>query len=225
MITTKRVQIRKIDFARWIVVGVLTAVLLVFMWAAYPGYIFHGFFLSRTISNRSTVTEVLSNQTLTTQYFVPQFPYLRSIQIAVEFEEEKTENEKVAFSLCEESGEALFTCNIALGEMKSGVYYDIVVDQKLKQGAVYYWNITSPTDSTLGWRVMYTENVDDQAPENNLFFVDNSLYGNEDAQTISQYNYYQHLDKAVIIAGFWMSGILVYIICLEIVDRIFKRIP
>ena len=220
MITLKRDSLRKKDIARWIATGILTIRLLVFLWAAYPGYVFHDYFLSKTMSNRYTSTEVLSGQMMATQYFVPQLPRLYSIQIAAEFDEEKTNGETVTFSLCEESGNVLFTRDIALSEMEAATYYDIVVNQKLEPGRTYFWNITSPRDSAPGWKVMYTEYVEDQAPENILFHIDDNPYGNEAAQTISQYNYYQHHDKSLIIAGFWMMGILAYIICLEIIRRV-----
>ena len=102
MITLKRDSLRKKDIARWIATGILTILLLVFLWAAYPGYVFHDYFLSKTMSNRYTSTEVLSGQMMATQYFVPQLPRLYSIQIAAEFDEEKTNGETVTFSLCEE---------------------------------------------------------------------------------------------------------------------------
>ena len=222
MITIKRGPLRKKDIARWIVTGILTIILLVYIWAAYPGYVFHDFFLSKTLSSRYTSTEVLSSQSVATQYFVPQLPRLYSIQIAAEFDEEKATGETVTFSLCEESGNVLFTRDIALSEMEAATYYDIVVNQKMEPGRTYFWNITSPQDPSSEWKVMYTEYVEDQAPENSLFCIDNIPYGDEAAQTISQYNYYQHHDKSLIIAGFWMMGILAYIICLEMIRRVFR---
>ena len=208
--------------AKWIAKGILTIILLIFMWAAFPGYGFHTWFLSTTASHRSVTTEVLSDSVLATQYFTPVLPYLRSIQFAVDFEEQFEGEENATFSLCEESGKEIFSREISIADMESSLYYEVEIDKRLKTGRVYYWSITSPMDSSYDWKIMYTEYPEDQAPENTQFLVGDNLYGGVEAQTISQYVYYDHHDKIVIIGGFWACGILFYIVCLEIIDRIFK---
>lgn len=210
-------------YLKWIAKGILTILLLLFMWSVYPGYVFHDNYLSTTASNRSVATEVLSDSVLVTQYFTPQLPYLISIQIVAQFDETAMREETLIFSVCEENGKMLCSYDIQLEEMESGMYYDVLVDLKVKPGEVYYWSLTAPAEEACEWKLMYTNYIEDQAPENSLFLVGDNQYGGENSQTVSQYNYRSHFDKSVIIAGWWMSGILVYIICLEIADRMLKE--
>lgn len=206
-----------------IATGILTVILAVFMWSAFPGYVFHTWFWSDTASNHSVVTEVLADSVLTTQYFAPILPFIRSIQFAVEFEEEVDEGETVLFSLCDEDENVIFSQEIPISDMESNTYYDVEINQRLKTGRNYYWSLTSPMSAAYDWKMMYTELPGDQAVENQLFLIGNDTYGSGDAQTISQYVYYDHHDKVVIIGGFWSGGILVYLICLEVINRILKK--
>lgn len=220
----KQGRVQKKGYARLTAVGMLTILLFIFIWSVYPGYIFHDLYLSRTISNGCAATEVLSDAVSVKQYFKPQLSWLGSIQIAAEFDTEAVKGETLFFSLCEESGKVIFSCEVVPEEMESGMYYDIAVRKKLNTETVYYWCLTSPESADCKWQLMYTEYVENQAPENLLFLVGDDGYGSENAQTVSQYTYYIHFDKAVTVAGYWISGILIYIICLEIVDRIFIRL-
>ena len=207
--------------AKWIAKGILTIILLVFMWSAYPGYGFHTLYLSDTASHRYVTSEAISN-TVMTQYFTPILPYLESIQLAVEFNEEYETEEKVTFVLCKETGKELFSCEIPLKDMESNLYYEVKVNQRLKTGEVYYWSLTTPIDEAYDWKPMYTEYPEDQEPENVRFLVGDNAYGSSEAQTISRYVYYDHHDKVVIIGGFWAGALLAYIVGLEIINRVFK---
>lgn len=207
---------------KWIARIILTCILLIYMWAAFPGYGFHTWYTSITSSHRYITTESLSNATVTTQYFTPLLPYLKSIQLAVKFNNEVTANENVTFSLYSENGKLLFTKDIPIADMASKRYYEVEIHKRLKTGKNYYWTLTSPMDAAYDWQIMYTEYPEDQAPENTSFLIDGTPYGITEAQTISQYIYYDHHDKVVIISGFWASGFFVYLIALEIINKIFK---
>lgn len=208
----------------WIARGILTILLLCCMWAVYPGYFIHNYFLSTTISSSCTTTSILPSTTQATQYFVPQLPYLDAIQFAVEYNEENIQDQMITFFLCDESSDkVIVTQDIPLKDIQSSCYYEISIRKKLNPGKEYYWYLIAPKDETCGFRILYTENLADQAPENSLFLINNTPES-EYAQTVSQYQYYVHPDKVIIIAGYWMSSILVYIVCLEILNRLCKKL-
>lgn len=207
----------------WVIRGILTAVLILFMSLSWPGFTFHNHYLSKTLSEECVTTEVLWNHIMATQYFIPQLPHLESIQIAAEYNEELKDHDFMTFLLCDESGKILVNKDYMLQEVSNGSYFEIPVNKKLKPGKTYYWSLVSPEDEKCQWRVMYTEYLERQAPENSLFLVGENGYGGENAQTVSQYNYKIHLDKSVILAGYWLTAVLVYIVCLEMANRFFDK--
>ena len=222
METIQSIIKQKSERNKWIARLVLTIVLLVYMWAAFPGYGFHTWYHSNTHSGRSITTESLSNSVPATQYFTPVLPYLKSIRVAIKFNAEYMGTENVTFSLCDENNQVLVSRDIPIADMQSKRYYEVEIDKKLKMGKNYYWSLTSPVDSGYEWQIMYTEYPEDQAPENISFLLDNAPYGNAQAQTISEYTYYDHHDKVIIICSFWASGFFVYLIGLELINRIAK---
>ena len=208
----------------WIARGILTIILLGFMWSVYPGYFIHDYFLSTTISSSCTTTSNLPGTAQATQYFVPQLPYLDAIQFAVEYKEEAIQDQIITFVLCEgASDKIIVTRDIPLKDVPYSCYYETAIGKKVNAGKEYYWYLIAPAEETCGFRILYTENIADQAPENSLFIINNAPVSDY-AQTVSQYQYYVHPDKVIIIAGYWMSSILVYIVCLEIINRLCKNL-
>lgn len=207
----------------WGIRGLLTIVLIVFCLGVWPGYFIHDFYLSKTSSVHGELTQILENGELVVQYFIPQATHLGSIQFVLSYEEEKAEEQILTFLLCEENGKEILTKEVPIKEIKRKLYYDMPVNKRLKPGQIYYWALVMPADLDASCSVMYTNVVEDQAPENLYFTINDQLSGGETAQTVSQYNYYAHPDKAVILGVYWISAFLVYLVALEIVDRIFKR--
>ena len=104
-----------------------------------------------------------------------------------------------------------------LEQMESDEYYKVEIREWLKKGTTYYWILVSPDDESAELQVMYTNHRADQAPENTLFLMNDEQYG-ETSQSVSQYIYFTHADKIVIIGQYWMWAVLVYIICMEMVS-------
>lgn len=201
---------------------VLTVSLVAFILCVWPGYLFHEEYVSRTFCDRYEPSEILLPGDAATQYFVPQRSFLAGIEFMVHFKEAYTGSGTVRFVLCEESGREIFSQDIILEQMESDEYYKVEIRERLKEGAVYYWTLVSPDDERAELQVMYTGHMADQAPENTLFLMNDEQYG-ETSQTVSQYTYFIHPDKVIIIGGYWMGAVLVYLVGMDIATRIFGR--
>ena len=209
---------RQID---WIRAGV-TVLLLLFMLAVYPGYLARDTYLSRTNSVQYLITDELEEATVVEQFFQPLHTYLNSIQFAIEFNEQAVGDACLSFRLWGEEQKMLASCEIPLKEISSQCYFNVEINKMLRQDKVYYWSLVMPEGNNLGCRLMYTENGELQAPENRRVLVNGEAYGAERAQTISQYRYYVHADKAVILGNYWCCAILVYLVAMECINRLFK---
>lgn len=203
----------------WAARCILTVLLAGCMLGVWPGYLVHDDYVSRTISDRSEAADVPAPRSAVTQYFVPRQGHMARMEFAVLFDEEKAGDSAVRFALCEESGREIFSREILLEQMESGMYYGIRIDRPLKAGGTYSWTLVSPDAEDIGFQVMYTNHLDDQAPENTLFLLGEEQYG-EIAQTVSQYTYRTHPDKIIILGKYWLGAVLAYIVCMDMVNRL-----
>lgn len=103
--------------------------------------------------------------------------------------------------------------------MQSGLYYTIPVKKKLKVGEQYYWTICATEDLPYDWRLMYSADKTGMASENTFVTSEGQQTFGEEQQTVSQYCYYTHKDKVIIIATCWCGSILIYLIILEIIQK------
>ena len=153
------------------------------------------------------------------QYFIPQNTRLGEIMFAAVFNGEYPEGAEIGFVLCEESGKEIFSQKIPLDQMESSRYYSVAVNQKVKTGQKYYWVLTGPAGADTDFQIMYTNHEEDQAPENELFLVQEEQIG-ESAQSVSQYTYMVHPDKIIVIGGYWLGALLVYLFCMDVANRL-----
>lgn len=204
----------------WIVRGIITILFIGLILWAWPGYLAHDYYVSKTSSVHYEDTKIPPDYSIVTQYFVPQKTHLANIQFAVLFEEESVEDEKITFTLCEESGKEIFSKVIRLRDLESGCYYDVKYYCRLKTDQVYYWQLVGTETDDLNLRLMCTNYTEDQAPENTLFLLNENQVG-ENTQTVSQYTYLVHPDKIVIVGGYWMGFVMLYIICMDVATRLF----
>lgn len=203
--------------------GILTLILFLFCLSVWPGYLIHDYDLSRTISEGALFTEVLKDSDIIIQYFSPQKVLLSDIEFAIDYEEQN-KGEILLFTLCNEEGKELFSCSIPMEEIEAGSYYSVPVRQRLKVGEIYYWSLSAPEGWRGGCRLMYTPIVANQALENLHMEVSGQLYDPETYQSVSQYNYIVHKDKAVIAGTYWTGAIVLYLIMMELIDRLFQYI-
>ena len=201
-----------------------TVLLLLFILAVYPGYLARDEYLSETNSARYLLTDELRGAAVAGQSFQPLHPYLNSIQFAIEFDEQAAGDESLSFLLCDEGQKVLESREIPLKEISSRCYYNVEINRMLRRDKVYEWRLVMPEGADLGCRLMYTEVRELQAPENRGFSVDGGRYGAEGAQTVSQYQYHVHADKAVILGNYWCGAVLLYLVVMECINRLWKSV-
>lgn len=127
------------------------------------------------------------------------------------------------FAIYDEKGKKVYNDQISIAEMQSGLYYTIPVKKKLKVGEQYYWTICATEDLPYDWRLMYSADKTGIASENTFVTLEGQQTFGEEQQTVSQYCYYTHKDKVIIIATCWCGSILIYLIILEIIQKIFRK--
>lgn len=202
---------------------ILTVLLVVAMLAVWPGYATYELYVSKTNSYHCTETEPLAGGEKVSQYFVPQMSILHSIEIAVQYDEEKTRDETIRFQVCSESGECIFEADFPLSQIPNGGYYGIEIGKHVKVGETYYWSVIAPQNEACQMTVMYTETLVYQAAENAYVTKGEERYGTEAVQTVSQYIYRVHPDKAVIVGNYWTVFAIIWLVCLELANRLFAK--
>ncbi len=96
-------------------------------------------------------------------------------------------------------------------------------EKKLKADAQYHWTVEVTESLPYDWSLMLSEDKTGIAPEN-TFLEMNGIPGiGDEAQTVSQYAYYIHKDKVIILATCWCGTFLVYLTGMEIIQKIFNR--
>ena len=113
---------------------------------------------------------------------------------------------------------------IALSDMTSERYYVMPIEKTLSTKKIYHWTLTVPENSGCDIRFMYGEHGGGMAPENVRLERNGYLLGAEDAQATAQYVYKIHPDKIVIIGGYWLGNVLIYLLLMEAVDRVLKKL-
>lgn len=209
--------------ALWVIRAILTGILAAAMLAVWPGYAVYEQYISETNSYHCTETEPLAGSEKISQYFVPQMSMLDEIEIAVQYNEPKAQKETIRFEVCCESGECILATDIELEQIPNGGYYGIEIGKRVKKGEIYYWTITAPKKEDCQLTVMYTENLAYQAVENTYVTKGDERYGTEAVKTVSQYVYRVHPDKAVILGNYWTVFLIVWLVCLEMADRIWAK--
>ena len=204
-------------------IGIATVLLIMVELAFWPGYLAHDFFWSKSNSAYGNYNSPYAKGVSTTQYFIPQMSGLSGIDIVADFDENAVGNETLEFAIYDEKGKKIYDDQISIAEMQSGMYYTIPVKKKLKVGEQYYWTICATEDLPYDWRLMYSADKTGIAPENTFVTSEGQQTFGEEQQTVSQYCYYTHKDKVIIIATCWCGSILIYLIILEIIQKIFRK--
>ena len=214
---------KNIIFKRILMV-VLTILMILLELSFWPGYLVHDYITNKSDSSYGSNGFAVTAETSITQYFIPQMKWLGSVDIVAAFNEEIVGDEKLNFTIYSETGKEIFNREIPISEMEDGIYYTIPVKKKLKVGEQYHWTIESTTELPYDWQLILSEDKTGIAPENTFLEVNGIQNIGEEAQTVSQYSYYIHKDKVVIIATCWCGTFLVYLICLEALQKIFNRV-
>lgn len=200
----------------------LTVLFILLELSFWPGYLVHDYFYSKS-RGYGVYCKIGDEGTNFTQYFIPQMRRLASIDIAASFPENEVGDEKIKFTLYDETGKEVLCRWIPISQMEDGRYYTIPIRKKLKADAQYHWTVEVTESLPYDWSLMLSEDKTGIAPEN-TFLEMNGIPGiGDEAQTVSQYAYYIHKDKVIILATCWCGTFLVYLTGMEIIQKIFNR--
>ena len=219
----KKREMIRFHITRWILMKILlTAGLIVFCLEVWPGYLLHTNRAVWLIPGDVQQTPWLSVDDMIQQHFSPSGKWLSQIMTAVVFDENMTTDEYLIFSLWDETGKCLCSREIYFYQIENSNYFDIPINKKLKPGHQYVWTFTLAEPTELQYALMIG-NIDSNASENCSLLING-----EDTQqnAMSQYEYYDHYDKAQIFGGFWVGAIMIWLLLLEATDRaerLFKR--
>ena len=215
---------KKMSKAEMICKGILTLLLIIAELSIWPGYLVHDSYLSASYSEYAVFSEPVTEETEITQYFQPLYSKLDQLEFVLEFNQEAAGDRKVRFALYDENGTEMMSREIALSDMTSERYYVMPIEKTLSTKKIYHWTLTVPENSGCDIRFMYGEHGGGMAPENVRLERNGYLFGAEDAQATAQYVYKIHPDKIVIIGGYWLGNVLIYLLLMEAVDRVLKKL-
>ena len=210
--------------AEMICKGILTLLLIIAELSIWPGYLVHDSYLSASYSEYAVFSEPVTEETEITQYFQPLYSKLDQLEFVLGFNQETAGDRKVRFALYDENGTEMMSREIALNDMTSERYYVMPIEKTLSTKKIYHWTLTVPENSGCDIRFMYGEHGGGMAPENVRLERNGYLFGAEDAQATAQYVYKIHPDKIVIIGGYWLGNVLIYLLLMEAVDRVLKKL-
>lgn len=208
---------RKKQINRWTVLKfLLTAGLVIFCLGVWPGYLIHTYWTADLHTSDISQTPWLSAGDTVQQIFLPEDSWLSKIKIALVFDESEVAGEFLNFTLRDDTGRDICSREINFSGIENSSYFDIAVEKKLNPGNEYTWSLTMHEPTTLQYAVLCTEDVNGNARENQTLSVNSA---NTQENAVNQYVYYAHYDKAVIIGGFWIGVVLVWLFLLELTDR------
>lgn len=215
---------KKMSKAELICKGILTLLLIVAELAIWPGYLVHDSYMSASYSEYAVFSEPILEETEITQYFQPLYSKLDQLEFVLGFNQEAAGDQKIRFCLYDEKGTEMMSQEIAFSDMTAERYYTLPIGKTLSTRKIYHWTLTVPENSGCDIRFMYGEHGNGMAPENVRLERNGELFGAEDAQATVRYTYEIHPDKIVIIGGYWMGNALIYLLLLEVVDRVLKKL-
>lgn len=215
---------KKMSKAEMICKGILTLLLIIAELSIWPGYLVHDSYLSASYSEYAVFSEPIMEETEITQYFQPLYSRLDQLEFVLGFAQEAVGDRKVRFALYDENGIEMMSREIALSDMTSERYYVMPIEKTLSTKKTYHWTLTVPENSDCDIRFMYGEHSGGMAPENVRLERNGEPFGAEDAQATARYTYEIHPDKIVIIGGYWLGNALIYLLLMEVVDRVLKKL-
>lgn len=212
-------EMRENEKYRWIWLGLkalFTVGLTVFCAGVWPGWLIHTYKTAELYTGDIWQTPWLSTGDTALQYFYPEDSRLSRIKIALAFDESVAQGAYLIFEIQDENGGQVCNQEIFFDQIESGCYFDVAVEEKVKTGGEYAWMLSLPDEAWLEYAVLCTGDAAGNAVENQVLLINGEDAG---GNAINQYEYYAHYDKAVVIGGFWLGALLVWMVLLEFTDR------
>ena len=167
---------------KWVERGVLLAAILsmLFVWP-YGGI--REDKKDSSLSEDYGYTEPLQVGEYASQYFVAETDFLKTLEIAVNYNQEEERN-------------GLLGLEIPYDAMESTTFFPAVIETRLKRGAVYEYRIVNQSISENLPQVVYTTTEKAHVPENQQLVVHEATV---DGQALNRYTWREKLDAVSVL--------------------------
>lgn len=207
----------KTHISIWLVIKViLTVGLAIFCFGVWPGHLIHTDRAVELYTGNYVPPQWLTSKDTAQQFFSPENSWLSRIKAAVVFDMAADE-EYLNFTLWDRKGKSICTRKIYFSQIESGGYFDIPINKKLIPGDEYVWTLTLPAAFDLQYAVLATDDAYHNAQEDISLVINGS---STPYNAVNMYFYHAYYDKVQIIGGFWIGGLMVWLVLMELTDRI-----
>ena len=140
-------------------------------------------------------TEPLQMGEYASQYFIAETDFLKTLEIAVAYEEEEERNGLLGLELWKED-QKLYEGVIPYDAMESATFFPAVIETRLKKGIVYEYRIVNQSISENLPHVVYTTTEKAHVPENQQLVVHGTIVN---GQALNRYTWREKLDAVSIL--------------------------
>lgn len=174
---------------KWVERGVLLAAILsmLFVWP-YGGI--REDKKDSSLSEDYGYTEPLQVGEYASQYFVAETDFLKTLEIAVNYNQEEERNGLLGLEIWKED-QKIYEGVIPYDAMESTTFFPAVIETRLKRGAVYEYRIVNQSISENLPQVVYTTTEKAHVPENQQLVVHEATV---DGQALNRYTWREKLD-------------------------------
>ena len=179
---------------KWVERGVLLAAILsmLFVWP-YGGI--REDKKDSSLSEDYGYTEPLQVGEYASQYFVAETDFLKTLEIAVNYNQEEERNGLLGLEIWKED-QKIYEGVIPYDAMESTTFFPAVIETRLKRGAVYEYRIVNQSISENLPQVVYTTTEKAHVPENQQLVVHEATV---DGQALNRYTWREKLDAVSVL--------------------------
>ena len=179
---------------KWVERGVLLAAILsmLFVWP-YGGI--REDKKDSSLSEDYGYTEPLQVGEYASQYFVAETDFLKTLEIAVNYNQEEERNGLLGLEIWKED-QKIYEGVIPYDAMESTTFFPAVIETRLKRGAVYEYRIVNQSISENLPQVVYTITEKAHVPENQQLVVHEATV---DGQALNRYTWREKLDAVSVL--------------------------
>ena len=140
-------------------------------------------------------TEPLQVGEYASQYFVAETDFLKTLEIAVNYNQEEERNGLLGLEIWKED-QKIYEGVIPYDAMEPVTFFPAVIETRLKKGALYEYRIVNQSISENLPQVVYTTTEKAHVPENQQLVVHEATV---DGQALNRYTWREKLDAVSVL--------------------------